>query len=179
MGENENFQPSFGERRGPGFGGGRRSFSRRQQFFDNFNQIESTEGDDNLIGTPENNVIFGDAGNDVLTGEAGDDLINGGDGNDLLIGGPGIDRIRGGEGQDIFVFNSSSDVDWIGNFIVGEDIIQLSPDLGLTAEQAVSQATTIAIPFMDNRFLSILNQGDDTLVIKHEGELTSDSFQIL
>ncbi|NER04949.1 MAG: hypothetical protein F6K17_21280 [Okeania sp. SIO3C4] len=178
MEDNENFQP-FGEGNRPGFGGRRGGFSRRQQFFDNFNQIEGTEGDDNLIGTPENDGIFGDAGNDVLTGDAGNDLINGGDGNDILTGGPGMDRLRGGEGQDIFVFNSSSDVDWIGNFIVGEDIIQLSSDLGLTAEQAVSQTTTIALPFMDNRFLSILNQGDDTLVIKHEGELTSDSFQIV
>ncbi len=164
---------------GFGFGRGRGDFSQRQQFFDNFNQIEGTEGEDNLIGTPENDGIFGDAGNDILTGEAGNDFINGGDGNDILTGGPGMDRLRGGEGLDTFVFNSGSDIDWIGNFIVGEDIIQLSPDLGLSAEQAVSQATTIALPFMDNRFLSILSQGDDTLVIKHEGELTSDSFQIL
>ncbi len=173
MAENEN--QAFGQRGGFGFGRPRRP--RRQQFFDNFNQIQGTEGEDNLIGTPENDGIFGDAGNDILTGEAGNDIINGGDGNDILTGGPGIDRLRGGEGQDTFLFNSSSDVDWIRDFIVGEDIIQLSPDLGLTAEQAVSQANTIAIPF-GNRFLSILNQGDDTLVIKHEGELTSDSFQI-
>ncbi|MDJ0556817.1 MAG: hypothetical protein QNJ68_20705 [Microcoleaceae cyanobacterium MO_207.B10] len=170
---NGNFQP-FGQ--GNSFGFGR---PRRQQFFNNFNQIQGTEGDDDLIGTAENDGIFGDAGNDILTGEAGNDIINGGDGSDILTGGPGIDRLRGGEGEDTFVFNSGSEIDVIGNFIVGEDIIQLSSDLGLTAEQAVSQATTIELPFMDNRFLSILNQGDDTLIIRHEGELTSDSFQIL
>ena len=58
------FQP-FGGRSGSGFGGPRRGFSQRQQFFDNFNQISGTEADDNLAGTPENDRIFGAAGNDI------------------------------------------------------------------------------------------------------------------
>ncbi|NEQ39352.1 MAG: hypothetical protein F6K40_25095 [Okeania sp. SIO3I5] len=167
---NEEFQ-SFRGRRGSGFG--------RRGFLNNLNQIQGTEEDDNLTGTPENDGIFGDTGNDILTGDAGNDFINGGDGNDILTGGLGVDRLRGGDGQDTFVFNTSSEVDWVSDFIVGEDILQLSADFGVTAEQAVSQVSTIALPFMDNRFLSILNLGDDTLVIKHEGDLTSDSFQIL
>ncbi len=168
MEENEEFQS---------FGGRRRR--RRRGFFDDLNQIRGTEEDDNLTGTPENDRIFGDAGNDILTGDSGNDFINGGDGNDILTGGLGTDRLRGGDGNDTFVFNTGSEVDWVADFIVGEDLLQLSANFGVTAEQAVSQVTTIALPFMDNRFLSILNLGDDTLAIKHEGNLTSDSFQIV
>ncbi len=170
MEENEEFQP-FGRRRGSGFG--------RRGFLDSLNQIPGTEEDDTLTGTPENDGIFGDAGNDILTGDAGNDFINGGDGNDILTGGPGMDRLRGGDGEDTFVFNTGSEVDWVKGFVVGEDILQLSANFGVTAEQAVSQLSTIALPFMDNRFLSILNLGDDTLGIVHEGNLTSDSFQIV
>lgn len=172
------FQP-FGGRNGFGFGGRRRGFSQRQQFLDNFNQISGTEADDSLVGTSESDRIFGAAGNDILNADAGDDLLNGSNGNDILTGGPGTDWLNGGDGQDIFVFDPTSDIDWIADFIVGEDIIQLSAAFSVTPEQALSQTTTIATPFMDNRFLSILNLGDDTLAIKHEGELTSDTFQII
>lgn len=172
------FQP-FGERREPGFGGPRPGFSRRQQFFDSFNQISGTDGDDTLAGTPENDQIFAQTGNDILNGDAGDDLLNAGNGNDILTGGPGIDRLHGGDGQDIVFFDPTSDVDWIADFIVGEDIVQLSATFGVTPEQAISQAVTIPLPFMDNRFLSILNLGDDRLVIEHQGGLTSDSFQVV
>ncbi|MGD1809555.1 calcium-binding protein, partial [Dapis sp. BLCC M126] len=150
-----------------------------------FNQIPGTEEDDNLTGTAENDFIVGNAGNDILTGDAGNDIIFGGDNKDILTGGSGRDRLRGGDGEDTFVFNTGSEVDLVTDFVVGEDTLQLSADFGVTAEQAFAQISTVALPTlplidgMDNRFLSTFNLGDDTLIIRHEGVLTSDSFKIV
>ncbi|MEB3340004.1 calcium-binding protein [Okeania sp.] len=182
-------------------GRGEYGFFGRQGFFNDFNEIQGTEGDETLTGTTGSDRIFGDDGNDILngdaendyinggngndglTGDAGNDYLYGGDGNDILTGSSGIDQLHGGDGQDTFVFNIGSEVDWVRDFVVGEDILQLSANFGITAEQAVSQVSTIELGFMDNdtdnHFLSILNLGTDTLAIRHEGELTSDSFQIV
>lgn len=149
------------------------------------NQIPGTEEDDNLTGTAENDFIVGNAGNDILTGDAGNDRLFGGDNNDFLTGGSGRDRLRGGDGEDTFVFNTGSEVDFVTDFVVGEDILQLSADFGVTTEQAFDQVSTVALPTlsfidgMDNRFLSTINLGDDILRIRHQGALTSDSFQIV
>lgn len=69
----------------------------------------SSDLDDHLIGTSENDRLYGYAGNNILEGGGGrdvifgsydDDTILGGDGNDSLYGGNGSDTIRGGEGDD-------------------------------------------------------------------------------
>lgn len=71
--------------------------------------IVGTDGNDNLSGGPEDDVIAalggdddvaGGGGHDVICGGAGDDRLAGGDGNDTLLGGDGDDRIVGGDGAD-------------------------------------------------------------------------------
>jgi Ca2+-binding RTX toxin-like protein len=53
------------------------------EYVDPRNFIYGTEGqDENLMGTPQQDVLYGLAGDDTLFGLAQDDLIDGGDGND-------------------------------------------------------------------------------------------------
>ena len=79
---------------------------------------EPTEGDDDLVGTPDadrinalegNDTIRGGAGNDTLSGDDGDDRVVGNrgndwlygkDGDDLILGRLGNDRLFGGDGDD-------------------------------------------------------------------------------
>ena len=80
--------------------------------------IEGSDGDDWLLGTPEddcivgygghdelwgmlgNDTLFGGPGHDSLQGLAGDDTLLAGDGDDQLYGGAGIDRLEGEAGND-------------------------------------------------------------------------------
>jgi Ca2+-binding RTX toxin-like protein len=77
------------------------------------NPISGTGGNDRLIGTAEDDIVFGFAGNDRLEGRGGDDIVFGGRGNDrlsggpgddILVGGPGNDQLDGGPGLDIAIF---------------------------------------------------------------------------
>src|SRR6187200_2784949 len=44
------------------------------------------EGDDQITGNNNNNIIYGWTGNDYLRGMAGDDVILGAEGSDTIIG---------------------------------------------------------------------------------------------
>ncbi|MHA3913663.1 calcium-binding protein [Halovulum sp. GXIMD14793] len=79
--------------------------------------------------------IRGGRGNDTLTGTDGDDIIwgmghkdtlYGGDGDDRLIDGRGKDVMYGGAGADIFEFVEDGRSDFIGDFEIGVDKIDLS-----------------------------------------------------
>ena len=62
--------------------------------------ITGTPGNDNRIGTFENDIMRGFGGNDTLTGGFGDDLLLGGSDNDQLFGENGNDTLDGSSGQD-------------------------------------------------------------------------------
>jgi hypothetical protein len=62
--------------------------------------VLGTAGDDQLNGTPGDDVICGMGGNDQLFGLDGSDVLSGGAGNDRLVGGPGGDVLQGGDGAD-------------------------------------------------------------------------------
>ena len=68
------------------------------------------EGEDRIIGSPEDDVfngfksadhIRGNGGDDVLAGGGGHDSVLGGSGNDFLYGGVGEDTLAGGDGVDL------------------------------------------------------------------------------
>ena len=59
-----------------------------------------TEGDDVILGTPDDDVIDGLGGNDTICGLGGDDIINGGAGADRIVGAAGDDTLNGGDGFD-------------------------------------------------------------------------------
>jgi Ca2+-binding RTX toxin-like protein len=61
-------------------------------------------------------------------GVAGADTLLGGSGNDLLDGGLEADTLTGGGGEDTFRFSTAlgnGNVDWIKDFNVADDLIQL------------------------------------------------------
>ena len=57
-------------------------------------QLNATEGDDNLQASPGTEWVFGLAGHDVITGTEQDENFGGGAGDDSLNGGDGIDRAQ-------------------------------------------------------------------------------------
>jgi hypothetical protein len=60
----------------------------------------TSASDDDLMGTPNRDVIAGLGGNDSIFGAGGNDLICGGIGNDDVRGGTGNDRLYGDAGND-------------------------------------------------------------------------------
>lgn len=89
--------------------------------------ITGTNAGEILLAGDGNDTLNGLDGNDYLIGGAGNDILTGGDGDDILVGGLGQDTLNGGNGRDRFVFaeTSSADSDTIGNFVLGEDTIDL------------------------------------------------------
>ncbi|WP_137136545.1 calcium-binding protein [Rhizobium sp. FKY42] len=109
-------------------------------FIDVNDLIHGKEGDD---------TIYAFSGNDTIYGDAGDDTIFGGEGGDTIIGGAGSDFIIGDAGSDVFVLNTGDGEDWINDFEVGVDKIDLSSitsivgfsDLTATAAEWVAGST--------------------------------------
>jgi len=120
-------------------------------------------------------LIRGGTGNDTLTGGAGDDTIFGHghndnlygmDGDDRLIDGRGSDHMWGGAGADVFEFVCEEKNDYIMDFEIGVDRIDLSDypllyhysSIGFTAtaDGAILQIGTdyIYITSMDNTALT-------------------------
>lgn len=98
-------------------------------------------GDDKLRGGSGLDTLYGDDGNDVLRGGGNGDTIHGGEGDDklygdsgddILVGGLGRDKLFGGAGADVFLFTDSADspdsadVNSIRDFLLGEDLVDLS-----------------------------------------------------
>lgn len=58
------------------------------------NTFYGYEGNDNIQGDQDDNVLFGGGGNDVINGGAGNDVLEGGEGTNQLYGGTGVDTYR-------------------------------------------------------------------------------------
>ena len=105
------------------------------QFFVNFEQIMTGNGNDRLLGDEKanhldgaagNDELYGGTGKDTLIGSVGNDKIWGGQGADMLLGSTEDDEIRGGQGADTLVGGTGNDL------LVGEegvDTFQFESDL--------------------------------------------------
>ncbi|HEX8642270.1 MAG TPA: calcium-binding protein [Allosphingosinicella sp.] len=108
------------------------------------NYIYGGDYADTLQGLAGNDRLYGYAGDDTLVGGSGADLVSGGAGYDWIFGGSGNDTLTGGSGQDDFHFdtkpNSTSNVDKITDFDIGEDAIFLNRDVftGIGADGVLS-----------------------------------------
>jgi Ca2+-binding RTX toxin-like protein len=78
--------------------------------FADVEQVATNEGNDTIVGSPADNLLFGDLGNDDITGAGGRDVLDGGDGDDILRARDGeVDTIACGLGNDV-VFADANDV---------------------------------------------------------------------
>lgn len=88
--------------------------------------IGTGSGNDVALGGAGNDLMFGAGGNDTLRGDEGRDKIFGGKGSDLIDGGAGNDTLITGWGKDTVEFENGDGVDWILDFRIGKDKIDLS-----------------------------------------------------
>ena len=129
---------------------------------------------DRLYGGAGNDTVLGNEGADTLSGEAGNDALFGGKDNDLIFGGVGDDRLSGdagddtlsgGDGSDRFILATGKGTDTIVDFVVGEDLVELTG--GLTfAQLSVSQSgsNTELTVTSTNEVLATLNGIDSTAI---------------
>ncbi|MCB1496888.1 MAG: hypothetical protein KDJ86_13955 [Bauldia sp.] len=105
-------------------------------------------GDDTVIGSNQNDVLFGFAGADEIEGRNGKDKLFGGDDSDILNGGRGRDKLTGGADADTFVFSflGRKHADKITDFEVGVD----------------------RIAFDDAIFTKLKSVGDDGALAQHQ-----------
>jgi len=94
-------------------------------------QLNGANGNDLVSGGADNDSIFGSGGNDILLGGSGDDLLSGGDSNDLLIDGNGADNLQGGRGDDLIISSGFM------NEQAAQDLFQ-NPDPDLAASTLIS-----------------------------------------
>jgi Ca2+-binding RTX toxin-like protein len=126
-----------------------------------FNTINGGEGNDQLMGTKQDDLISGNFGNDVLYGLKGNDEVNGGDGDDLLYGGSGNDVLNGGAGFNRLVGGSGNDVFALGTGEGSNTIFGFA---------TVDRLRLVDLKFTDlvieqNRSSTIIRSGDDQLAV--------------
>ena len=153
--------------------------------------VSGGQGDDKMRGESGDDALSGDEGKDYLSGGTGGDLLNGGAGVDKLVGGSGSDTVNGGSGndhlwggewsadgcEDTFVFECGTGKDYIHDFEVEVDFIDLSDfatsyDEMTAASRDLGWATVIDLQQLDG------GQQDDRLVLKNVdvSDLDIDNF---
>lgn len=68
------------------------------------------DGNDRIVGTAKDNVLYGMRGVDTIEGGWGQDVLHGGEGNDVLRGGLGLDKMYGGPDDDTYYVDNIGDV---------------------------------------------------------------------
>jgi Ca2+-binding RTX toxin-like protein len=136
---------------------------------------DKLSGIENLTGSAYNDALIGNDGNNILDGAYGNDWLSAGGGADTIIGGAGNDTLLGGAGRDVFLFNTAlsatTNVDFISDFNVAEDTVQLENDI---FTQLTSIGTLAANLFKD---LGLGAQdGDDSILYdRATGKIVYDS----
>lgn len=142
------------------------------------NQLQGRMGNDVLFGGDKGEGVFGGDGNDWLAGGGGNDELQGGEGRDRMIGGAGNDSLFGQEETDTFVFNFGSGRDRINDFEFSSEVIAISAEYGLTAEEVFE---TLTKPFSIISQITLSDQ--DVIEIAHEAmegsPLTLDNLKII
>jgi len=140
------------------------------------------------VGNALANTITGNAGWNYLEGRDGNDTLNGGLGNDLIAGGLGSDILIGGGGEDRFitrqesVFTSSNpqgrliETDTISDYVIGEDIVDLSVIDANVVGGGVNDAFTIVGAFdgQAGRMTLTFGGGITTLQLDIDGDRSAD-----
>lgn len=90
----------------------------------NFRGIGNVENN-TITGGDDKDWLAGGRGADRIEGLGGNDKIHGGSDNDTIIGGAGSDMLSGGTGADVFVFGPNEGRDFITDFDVSTDRLDL------------------------------------------------------
>ena len=133
--------------------------------------LTGTDIANELRGNGGDDWIWGNGGADTVNGGAGSDAISGGSGADLIIGGTGNDHMWGGTGPDTFEIGDHSGSDWIWDFEVGSDVLDMTAVSGLNNMSQLDIANSDAgteIGFGEN---SILLIGVDELSLSDQNFL--------
>ena len=132
-------------------------------------------GSDRLTGNSLNNTLNGGSGNDQLQGLGGNDMLWGGLGDDILTGGAGNDQYLF---QTSGVFTNTLGVDYITQFDIGQDKINLSKatfntitgtvgqpltDFGVVTDDELVDASTAHIVFSQSTGSLFYNQNGNVL----------------
>ena len=115
-----------------------------------------------LTGNDLANTLRGNVGNDTLLGLAGNDTLTGGLGDDFLFGGAGDDVLVGSAGFDHFVFEGVFGKDRVNDFVLGQDLIQLS---GVTGIAGFGDLDTNLDTFLDAGDTAVQMLGADMLLV--------------
>ncbi|WP_207480489.1 GDSL-type esterase/lipase family protein [Arenibaculum pallidiluteum] len=92
----------------------------------NANVMNGRDGDDSITSYRGADILYGGAGNDRLMGGADNDKLFGGEGNDRLAGDTGADEMTGGAGADAFILRKGETTgDLITDFETGVDKLEL------------------------------------------------------
>jgi len=83
--------------------------------------VNAGAGDDSVLGTDGDDVIYGGIGSDTIRGAEGDDEVYGEDGNDQIYGNDGADTLYGGDGVDSLFGEIGDDVVYGG---AGDDTVE-------------------------------------------------------
>ena len=127
------------------------------------------EGNDFLSGGDNNDQLQGGVGDDTIEGDGGDDTLFGGEGNDFLFGGEGDDTLIGEEGRDRFIFGLNHGNDVIQDFVVAEDVIEVTANFNIIQEGSVIGG---------GLFTDISFSPNNEIRIFHDLELTEDSIVV-
>lgn len=166
--------------------------------------IKGTSGDDFIGGFDGSDILLGLAGDDFLRGFSnfrdpngdypvddqgdrldggiGNDTLYGEGGDDFLIGGNGDDSLGGGAGRDRFAFGLNSGEDYVFDFVVADDTIQISPDYGFATPAAAFAALDTPQQVISNgvdKYQTNLNlSGTDVVTILSDLPLQTTNFVI-
>ena len=105
-------------------------------------QFKLNVGPLGIVAMASGAILNGTVKADVLTAHGDGAEISAGAGDDILIDGAGIDRFFGGAGADVFVFKADGTNDYIKDFEIGKDRIDLSSFSGVYSVHALDFQST-------------------------------------
>jgi len=117
-----------------------------------------TDGQDILMGTKDDDVLYGKGGTDFIDGRRGNDVLYGGGGNDEVVSFPGDDILFGGKGNDFVLEGKGNNTLFGGG---GNDFFQAT---AIDPDRPGSENTT-----PKKRDLVFCGSGRDTVVVDPGG----------
>ncbi|WP_299151804.1 calcium-binding protein [uncultured Tateyamaria sp.] len=129
--------------------------------------------DPGTVGTTQstgagNQSLTGTASADILNSGEGDDTLSGAGGDDIVMDGTGVDRMTGGAGRDTFVLSADGETDYIDDFNINEDEIDLSAFGFLRSMDQLTLTST-------GNGINVSYRAEDIVIQSHNGQSISET----